>query len=206
MGSPAPPPPSRSTSRWAIASFVFGLIGGVVLSVIFGIVALRRIPRRGQRGKPWAIAGLLLSALWVLGVALVVLISALTGVDRGGDGRITEPSSISVFDIRVGDCLERVESDAETSSLDAVPCADRHRGEAISVLSLPDGDYPGDEAVFAAGNRRCSRALAEQVPDARRQGIEDFYLYPTQTSWEEQDDREIVCIALSSEPRTGSAM
>ena len=206
-GSSCPaPPPSAPTSRWAIASFVFGLIGGFVLSVIFGIVALRRIPRLGQRGKPWAVAGLLLSALWVVGIAAAILIATLTGVDRDGDGRLTEPASISVFDVQVGDCLESVEADAQTSSLDGVPCSDPHVGEAVARFSLPEGAYPGDDAVLATGDDRCPQALAERVRPAQRQGLEDFYLYPTQTSWEQQDDREIVCIALSERPRAGSAI
>ena len=46
-----PPTPQGKTSGFAIASFVFGLIGGVILSVVFGIIALRRISRRGLRGR-----------------------------------------------------------------------------------------------------------------------------------------------------------
>lgn len=74
--------------------------------------------------------GLLLSALWVAAVTAVVLIAALTGVERDAGGRVTEPSSISVFDVRVGDCLESVEADAETSEVEAVPCADPSRPTA----------------------------------------------------------------------------
>jgi hypothetical protein len=153
------------------------------------------------------IGGLLLLVVGVGLAGLIVLISATTGVERGGDdGRLTAPASISVFDVQAGDCLESVESDAETTSLDGVPCSDPHRAEALSRFSLPDGEYPGDEAVFAAGHRRCGQALDNLVRPAERSEVEPFYLYPTENSWETQDDREIVCIALSSEPRAGSVM
>lgn len=56
----------RPMSRWAVASLVFGLFGGSLFSVVFGIIALRRIRARGQRGRGFAIAGLVLSGLWTL--------------------------------------------------------------------------------------------------------------------------------------------
>src|SRR5215831_2024091 len=57
----APPPPRRPTNGFAIASLIFGILGGVVLSVIFGLVALSQIRRRQQSGRGLAIAGLALS-------------------------------------------------------------------------------------------------------------------------------------------------
>lgn len=51
-----------------------GLIGGVLLSVIFGCIALVKIRKAGQRGKGLAVAGLVLSAVWVLIIALAVTI------------------------------------------------------------------------------------------------------------------------------------
>src|SRR5262249_11864489 len=54
----------------AVASLVLGLAGitviGAVLGIVFGIMALRRIGRTGQRGRGMAIAGLALSAIWLL--------------------------------------------------------------------------------------------------------------------------------------------
>ena len=44
---------------------MFGIIGGVLISVICGIIGLRRA-KAGQGGRGMAIAGLVLSALWVL--------------------------------------------------------------------------------------------------------------------------------------------
>ena len=55
----------KSTNGWAIAAFVLALLGGILLSVIFAIVALTQIRRRGQRGYDLAIAALALSAVWV---------------------------------------------------------------------------------------------------------------------------------------------
>ncbi len=50
---------------YAIAAFVAGLGGGVPLSVIFACVALSKIRDTGQSGRSFAIAGLVLSAIWL---------------------------------------------------------------------------------------------------------------------------------------------
>lgn len=75
--------PYRGAGRvngFAIASFVLGLAGfmlvTLVLSVIFGIVALAGIRRTAERGKGLAIAGLVLSGVWVLLFALIIVIGA----------------------------------------------------------------------------------------------------------------------------------
>lgn len=64
---------SSSTSGWAIASLVLGIVGGVVLSVIFGIVALGKIRDTGQKGRGMAIAGIVLSGVWVVVLVLAVV-------------------------------------------------------------------------------------------------------------------------------------
>src|SRR5262245_11533700 len=70
-----PPPADRSTNGFAIASLVLGIIGGILLSVIFGIVALTQIKNRGQKGKGLAIAGLACSGAWVLGIVAVIAVA-----------------------------------------------------------------------------------------------------------------------------------
>ena len=78
-GTPAPGTPSR-TSGFAIAALVFGIIGGILLSVIFGIVALVKIRGNPQlRGKGMAIAGLILSGLWLVGIIALIVVGVSAG-------------------------------------------------------------------------------------------------------------------------------
>jgi hypothetical protein len=55
---------------FAIASLLLGVFGitviGAILSINFGIMALRRIRRTGQPGRGLAITGLVFSAIWLL--------------------------------------------------------------------------------------------------------------------------------------------
>ena len=155
-GGPAEP---QKTSGFAIASFVFGLIGGVLLSVIFGLVALRRIRTRNQRGRGFAIAGLVLSSVWVLLIVVVVVVGVSTDAERDPSGRVQEGGSESVFDLRVGDCANDVEESAqEVYGLEfrrfvPVDIALRHevltKGQAdVSIVFTTDPQIQREEFVL----------------------------------------------------------
>ena len=79
---PAPPqyPPARPTSGLAITALVLGLVGGAILAVIFGHVALNDIRKTGKDGKGMAVAGLVLgyveTAFWILGLVLFAVAAA----------------------------------------------------------------------------------------------------------------------------------
>jgi Domain of unknown function (DUF4190)/Septum formation len=196
------PEAPRKTSGFAIASLVFGIIGGILLSVIFGIVALRRIRTRNLKGRGLAIAGLVLSGLWTLLVAVLVIVGLATDAERDPSGRVREAGNESVFDLRVGDCVNDLEETTMEVSVEVVPCSQAHDAEVISSFELPGSDYPGEDSIFRVADRRCSREL-DAVAGA--QGGEPFYFYPTEQSWG-TGDRQVNCIALFSQPRRGSAV
>jgi hypothetical protein len=72
--------PSAGTNGMAIASLILGICGFFCitpfLGIGFGIAALSRIGKTGQSGKGMAIAGIILSGLWIL---LLVLVLATGG-------------------------------------------------------------------------------------------------------------------------------
>jgi Septum formation/Domain of unknown function (DUF4190) len=181
---------------------VFGIIGGILLSVIFGIVALRRIRTRNLKGRGLAIAGLVLSGLWTLLIAVVVIVALANDAERDPSGRVREAGTESVFDLRVGDCVNDVEETTVEVAVEVVPCSQPHDAEVISGFELPGGDYPGEDSIFRAADRRCSREL-DAVAGAP--GGEPFYFYPTEQSWG-NGDRQVNCVALFSQPRRGSAV
>jgi len=189
-------------SRWAVASLVFGLFGGSLFSVVFGIIALRRIRERGQRGRGFAIAGLVLSGLWTLLIVFGIGVGVTGGVDRDPSGRIAEAGSISVFDVREGDCLRELPDEGdENRSVEAVPCAEPHRAVAYALFDVSGGDdWPGQQAVDAQAEQGCTRRVPQSAASA---GGEVFFLQPTEQSWETRDDRTVVCLATFATPRTG---
>lgn len=185
------PAPQRATNWWAIVSLVFGLLGGVLISVVCGVVGLKKA-REGQGGRGMAIAGLVLSSLWVAGVVVALLVYFLVG-----NGTVT------ATDVKQGDCLADLPSNTRVLTVKTIGCDQTHAGEVFAVLQMPDGDFPGQAAIDAYAEK-CSPELAAYSPDAMTDNsIQLYVLYPTAETWE-QGDRAVTCVATLDPPRTGS--
>ena len=191
-GPYSPPPPPPRTNWWALASLVFGILGGVVISVICGIVALKKARNGQQSGRGMAIAGLVLSGLWVL------LLVAGTGIYL-----LMDKGSVTADEVKVGDCLAKLPDSSRVASVDVVPCAQPHKDEVFTVLTMPDGVYP-DRAAIEEYKGRCEPELATYSLDAAVDpAIKLFAIYPTEESWND-GHRTVTCIAASDFDRTGS--
>jgi Domain of unknown function (DUF4190) len=85
---------------YAIASFVLGLAGfmlvTLVLSVIFGIVALVGIRKTAERGKGFAIAGLAVSGVWLLLFVIIVIGAASSPNSSSATGHISHTVAAGV--------------------------------------------------------------------------------------------------------------
>ncbi|WP_326565022.1 DUF4190 domain-containing protein [Amycolatopsis rhabdoformis] len=150
--APLPPPPPRvtgtTTNGFAITSLVLAFLPAtVVLSVIFGIIALVKTRRTGQRGRGLAIAGLSISGAWVLVlIAAVVIVSLAPAGDKAA---VAVPAaSNSVFAAQKGQCFTTY--DELTSNIEKVPCDKPHHSEIYGLVVLPGDDtdvYPGDQTL-----------------------------------------------------------
>jgi hypothetical protein len=190
-GPGAYPPPAPGTNWWAVISLVFGVIGGVLISVVCGIVGLNRA-RKGQGGRGMAIAGLVLSGLWVLGIVALVVFLVL--FDKG---------TVSATEVKAGDCLKELPASGLVVTVDTAPCGEPHAGEIFSVMTMPDGDFPGQFAIEEYQNK-CAPELADYSAEAAEDAdVGLFVLYPSEDSWG-QGDRTVTCIATTDSPRTGA--
>jgi Septum formation len=186
-----PYPPTPGTNWWAVVSLVFGVIGGVLISVVCGIVGLNRA-KQGRGGRGMAIAGLVLSALWAVGIVVLVVVLLVVGKD-----------TVSATDVVAGDCLKELPASGLVITVDTAPCGDPHTGEIFSVMKMPDGDFPGTFAIEEYQNR-CGPELADYAPGAAEDPqVGLFVLYPSEDSWA-QGDRTVTCIATTDAPRTGT--
>ncbi|GHD21227.1 septum formation family protein [Nocardiopsis kunsanensis] len=135
------------------------------------------------------------SSVVALGAAAVltgcgVLTSALGGGELGGN----------VLSVGVGDCFVVSEMDqslleGEVSDVPLVDCSEPHDGEFFHVEVLPDGDFPGDRSVGERATEACEgQAFTDFVgTDYASSEIWAYHLVPTRQSWEQADDREILC-------------
>ena len=159
--------------------------------MVCGIVGLNKA-KQGQGGRGLAIAGLVLSGLWV--VLLVVGISVYFAIGRG---------TVTATDVKVGDCLKAIPGSTRVKTVDTVGCDQAHAGEVFAVLLMPGGNFPGQSAIEEYQNK-CEPALASYAPDAiTDDSVQLYVLYPTSETWE-QGDRAVTCIATLDPPRTGS--
>jgi Domain of unknown function (DUF4190) len=75
------------TNVMAILALIFGILGGTLLPIIFGHVALAQIARTGERGHGMAVAGAVLgylSTVTVIIVLIVVFAAATSAPYYGG--------------------------------------------------------------------------------------------------------------------------
>lgn len=172
---------------------MFGIIGGPLFSIIFGIVGLRRTKRRGTPGRGLAIAGIILGAVWVVLIGAFVATYLREQPTRAPGGGITAAGDVTWRDLRVGDCVRSLDT-GTVVTIPVGPCSEPHAGEVFEVTFLAEGPWPGEEEVKRLAEGACQRALPSYVsapPGAPGYAI--HYLRPLETSW--SNDRRVVCIA-----------
>lgn len=207
---PGVPPQQQGTNGFAIASLIFGILGGILFAVIFGIVALTQIPKRNQKGKGMAVAGLVLSGVWLLICGVGAAVGLFADSNKSG-----EPSSVlpklpaATKNLKVGDCINGLLSQDMNKELrrnpPAVDCAEAHEGEVFAVVTMSGGTFPGDTAVQDRAESGCSGdALSAYAPDDKTKDLEIYYLFPTSSSWA-LGDRDITCLVVNEKAKlTGS--
>ncbi|MDQ7908156.1 DUF4190 domain-containing protein [Phytohabitans sp. ZYX-F-186] len=195
----------QTTNGFAIASLIFGVLGGILLSVIFGFVALSQIRRRGQSGKGLAIAGISLSGAWVLVIVAVAVVGALSsGTDPDGP-TLADSGDVDVQELAPGQCINGLKEGRAIGDLPAVACTEPHEAEVFAVFELPGGGFPGDQEVAKLAEDGCVERLDTHAPKvADDPSVEVYFLHPTRTSWR-LGDHSVACVAMSSTGKvTGS--
>ncbi len=141
-----------------------------------------------------AIAGLVLSAIWtLLFVALIVIAVA------------TDDGKVRATQLQVGDCIETIPADnARVLNLPRVSCATPHEGEVYEQIRVIEDKFPGQSALERDYQSRCRLALMSYASAASlNPDLGIYLLYPTQATWD-HGDRDVVCIATTTDKRTGS--
>lgn len=155
----------------------------------------------GGRRFPWRWVGFGAIALVVVGSTL------LFAARRGDEGAITGAGDLGVQDLRVGDCFDLAEGDAndggEVSEVRAIPCTEPHVYEVYVVAEYPSGELPSDtdEPYTAWEEDQCVGAFDEYVGISWDASTFWFStLTPTDASWAD-GDRQISCF-LHNEAET----
>ncbi len=111
-----------------------------------------------------------------------------------------------VFSIKVEECFNDETAEGETvTEVEKVDCAEPHIWEAYESIIVEDGDgsYPGEEVVTEQAQTDCkapSRPTSASTTTTRPSYLS--YYYPTEETWTEINDREILCIVTTTEDFT----
>lgn len=183
----------------AIASLVLGILCFVPgLGLVLGAVGLSQINRRGERGRGMAIAGIVLSSLGLMVLALG-LIGILVGDDRDGGGSAGGgPGGEEVtFSLDVGECFDTQGRSLEglAYDVDRVPCSGAHDGEVFANFTLPGGPWPGEKRLDATADDKCFALRRGYAMDswALPADSDVYHFSPSRESWD-YGDREITCL------------
>ena len=142
----------------------------------------------------------------VVGWGTVAGVAVFGGVNAFGDNtvrdeqnQIVESGGLGAFSIEVGDCLNLPSELNEVQSVEGVPCSEPHSAQAYALFDVVGfGDeYPGESAFDEQAETGCLESFEPFVGVA----YEDSELYfmtlePSEASWVELDDREIVCLLV----------
>ncbi|WP_137145876.1 septum formation family protein [Mycolicibacterium sp. CR10] len=148
-------------------------------------------PPKPKKTRWWLIGGIIGAVLLVVVVGGLILQAIL------GSGNVT------ATDVQVGDCLAEIPDGDKVVRVQTVGCDQPHAGEVFAVISMPDGDFPGEAAVEAY-HEKCGPELSTYSPAAMTDdSVQLYVLYPTADTWA-NGDRAVTCIATLDPPRTGS--
>jgi Domain of unknown function (DUF4190)/Septum formation len=206
---PASQPPAKAkTSGWAIASFVLGLLTIVLLSVIFGIVALQRIKRLGQRGRGLAIAGLALSGVWLVVIVIAVVLSNLGSASRSpATGKITNGGNLSAFSLATGDCFNNPAGATSLESVAAIPCGQAHNAQIYAKFNLSGSivSYPGTTTLTRLATNGCNARIAVLDKSKITDSMTIRFLFPQENSWI-AGQRTVACMIANSAANVTSSV
>jgi hypothetical protein len=213
LGLAAPAPPSSRTNQMAIAAFVLGLLGFLVipaiLAIVLGAVAVSRIRRSLQGGKALAVWGIVLGTGWLL----LLAVGAATGfsftVGTVPQSNVPGGHGVPFFSLATGDCFDFPTSTPASgiAFVEETPCNQPHDSQVVATFqaSGASNSYPvASLRVLAAHG--CDARIKGSLDSAKvTDSMSGRFLYPLADSWI-AGQRTISCVIYSPTPISSSVV
>jgi hypothetical protein len=137
----------------------------------------------------------------VVGVLVVggALVGWYVNAGRSSSGDINKAGDLNATDLRVGDCFDLKDPNVDTiEDVRAVPCTTEHSYELFFRGTMPESDYPTDDAFDAWMSANCVPAFDTYVGRPYQQStLGVYYLVPSDDAWR-SGDRSIQCALYPS--------
>jgi hypothetical protein len=128
-------------------------------------------------------------------IAVGALSSFFFSASRSDTGEISRSGDIDVNDLRVGDCFDFKDPEAEEfDQVAARPCSQEHGYELFFVGPMPAETYPSDDAFDSYVTDACEPAFATYVGrsyQSSRLGL--TWVGPTEDAWN-SGDHAVQCL------------
>lgn len=127
---------------------------------------------------------------WLVAGSLVVLGLGLTACGK----------EVSANNLEVGDCTSE-DLNGAVGEVDTVACADSHTAEVFALFDISGDDFPGEADVSSQATEGCNGdRFTEYVGTPYEESeIYTTYLVPTEETWNEADDRTVICLAVTQD-------
>lgn len=144
---------------------------------------------------------------WIPALAVVLVIGYLTNARRDEQGLISGQGTLSVEDLRVGDCFN-VEDAQEISQVDARPCTQAHQYEMFHLVTWTGSEeFPSEDAILGFIFETCVPEFESYVGLSYEASRLDFMpITPTEEGWG-AGDRVVQCALLDpAEPELTTSL
>ena len=121
--------------------------------------------------------------------------------ERNESGEIDVAGSVDAFEIRVGDCYDdRISLSDEVSDVPGVPCNVAHDNEVFATFDVASGEWPGEDRITELADEGCMERFEGYVGATYEESVLMITtLMPSEGSWNQGGDREVVCVAYHME-------
>ena len=114
------------------------------------------------------------------------------GLELGSSRWAPHSPEVIVYDLEAGDCLadplSRVEGTRQT-----VPCSKPHSEEIYATPTLPEGDFPGQDAIFEQAEELCITEFESFIGLPYEESALDIDIStPSERTWR-VGDRLVIC-------------
>jgi hypothetical protein len=140
----------------------------------------------------------------VVAGAIAVIAAAIgitTAAQRNAAGEITSAGSVDAFEVQVGDCFDdEAFASTDISEVPGIPCVEPHDNEVYAAFDLPGDEWLGDERVERLAYEGCHERFAGAIGKSYDDSVYNYTaIYPSESSWKQVDDREVLCVGYHME-------
>lgn len=145
----------------------------------------------------------------VLGATAAAAIGINAVAERNAAGEITSAGAVDAFEVQVGDCFDdEAFASSEISEIPGVPCSEPHDNQIYATFDV-SGEWPGEDRMDELADEGCYERFASAIGMSYEESVIDYTtIYPSQGSWKQRGDREVVCVGyhMELEKLTGSIL